>query len=406
MLSVQNLDGTGKRKSYCELTRHTHEQCDSKGDYAMKNSDGKGRGRQTPLLRSILITTLIFLPMITTTKIQAQEESISMDISAADRVAAAYSSSNFRYHVLPANNQAGKAALGAGSLGTSATKPPRTAAVPAATIPSVPAPGFYPEDLVYFGGKVLTSVTSHPVYVNLASCGGTVAKCWGDPVRFLSDLSNSTFIHLTDQYVGVTDNNRYPPGTAVSTTVPLFADNVVGQDEILAIVHAAATKLGAGYAHTYHVFLPKGVDTCFDLSSVCYSPDFPPSFVFCAYHGSVVFNDIGHVLLSVEPYQNVPGCQSAPPDPNGILADSTNSVLSHEMVESITDPDPAGPGAQGITAWVNASSLLAFGAEIGDECEPVGGNGQFFDSRVILNGHPYKMQLEYSNKYHACAGAP
>jgi hypothetical protein len=325
----------------------------------------------------------------------AQDE-IRLDVSAADQVAATYNVSNFRYHIFPADTSAGKAAMAVHNFGT-----PIAGHANAVTpsILSVPAPGFYGEDLVYFGGARLATTKSNPVYVNMSSCGG-VAACWGNPVRFLSDLSNSTFIHLTDQYVGTTANNRYPPSTSATATVPLFVSNVVGQNDILAIVHTAAKALGTGYGHIYHVFLPKGVDTCFDLTNICYSPDNPASWVFCAYHGSVTFGDIGHVLLSVEPYQNVPGCQAAPPNPNGILADSTNSVLSHELIEAITDPDPG-------SGWVAAKSLIVNGAEIGDLCEPLGNSsGQFLDPTLTLNGRKYELQLEYGNNYHACTPAP
>ena len=120
------------------------------------------------------------------------------------------------------------------------------------------------------------------------------------------------------------------------------------------------------------MFLPKGVDTCFDLTNICYSPDNPPSFVFCAYHGSVTFSDIGHVLITVEPFQNVNGCSVATPSPNGALVDSTANVLSHELFESITDPDPPGTVTDivnGKFGWIALNSLIEFGAEIGDICE-------------------------------------
>jgi len=149
---------------------------------------------------------------------------------------------------------------------------------------------------------------------------------------------------------------------------------------LIAVVHDSAVALGVtsgGYNHEFHVFLPAGIDTCFPGDTVCYSPDNPTTFAFCAYHGSVVFSDIGHVMFSVEPYQNVPGCQAAPPNPNGMLADSTNSVLSHETIETITDPDG--------DAWIADNSLIAAGAEIGDLCEPTGNdNAQFLDSYVNL----------------------
>jgi len=72
------------------------------------------------------------------------------------------------------------------------------------------------------------------------------------------------------------------------------------------------------------------------------------------------FRDIGHVLYSVEPFQNVEGCSSRPGTPDGQLADSTNNVLSHETFETIPDPDG--------TAWLNILDNGVFGQEIGDEC--------------------------------------
>ncbi|PYV65658.1 MAG: hypothetical protein DMG95_01080, partial [Acidobacteria bacterium] len=98
---------------------------------------------------------------------------------------------------------------------------------------------------------------------------------------------------------------------------------------------------------------------------------------------------------TVEPYQNVAGCQVATPTPNGDLVDSTASVLSHETFETITDPD--------LDAWWSQASLIEWGAEIGDICEPiVNSNSQFLDPVFFVNGKRYKLQLEYSNKFHAC----
>lgn len=374
----------------------------------MNNARTSGTGQSTFSL--CMAATFVLLSLAVAIPVCAQDDAISIDVTAADQIAATYNVSHFNYHIFPASTPAGMTAAAARNFGTGAggSVTPRVAA----TIPQVPAPGFYGEDLVYFGGKVLKTVISNNIYVNEGSCGGSVASCWGNPEKFLTDLSNSDFIHLTDQYVGTKANNRYPVGKSFTTSIPLFgsgASNVVGMDDIFAAVHAVAKTVGTGYTHIYHVFLPKGVDTCFDFTNVCYSPDVPSSFVFCAYHGSLDFNDTvpTHVLISVEPYQNVPGCQAAPPNPNGMRADSTNSVLSHEMVESITDPDPAGPGVTGVTAWVSASSLVTLGAEIGDLCEPLGNKShQFLDPTIKLNGNSYELQGEYSNHYHACAFAP
>jgi hypothetical protein len=254
------------------------------------------------------------------------------------------------------------------------------------TVPVVTAPGFYPADLSNtHRGKVLTSVQSNNVYVNCA------ATCWGTPSVFLSRLAVSNFIHVTDEYVGATGNNRYTVGKATSINMSL--PGKLNSNNILQLVHTAARANGSGYDHVYHIFLRSGVDVC-TSANVCYSPDNTSTFVFCAYHGSVDFQDLGHVLYSVEPYQNVRGCSVAQPSPNGALVDSTSSTLSHELIETITDPDG--------NAWFAQSSLVENGAEIGDICEnPVGKYGA-----SAISGKSYAIQAEYSNKFHACSTTP
>jgi hypothetical protein len=310
-----------------------------------------------------------------------------------DRAAVA-SSSHFWYHARSARTLAAQSAP---RTLLTAARPKMTgirAAAVAATVPGLPAPGVYPDDLTYFGGKTVGSMASHNIFVNCTN------SCWGNPNRFLTDLGNSNFIHVVDQYTGSTANNRYKLGTGTSVTASLLT-GVATVNDILLIAHAAAKHMGTGYGHEYHGFLPKGVDTCFDPpnSNVCYSPDSPATFFFCAYHGSVDFPDIGHVLFSVEPYQSVDGCAVTSPSPNGRLTDSTASVLSHELIETITDPDG--------DAWIAVNTLPVLGAEIGDECEIPSLTQLLFNPPVSnLNGHNWKIQPEYSNFYHGCATVP
>lgn len=294
-----------------------------------------------------------------------QSGSMSIQISDSDMAAAA-GASNFRYHILPPI--------------TSKNNSPR------------PQNVVFPADLQFFGGAVLKTVVSHNIYLNAASTE------WGDPQGFLNNLNASTFIHVTDQYVKSTANGRYKTGANALVTHSYFLniDNIVPQTDIFAFVHAAAKVLGSGYGNIYHFFLPHGYDTCFDGTGECYSPDFLSTFAFCAYHGSVTFPDaVGHVVFSVEPFQNVPGCNTVStlppvgpqPPPNGQLKDSTDSVLSHEYFEAITDPDP-------FSGWVNPDP--AYASEIGDLCR--------FKPYVVisLNGHPFEIQREYSNAVHGC----
>lgn len=263
----------------------------------------------------------------------------------------------------------------------------------------------YFTDVQYGGGHVVKSAVSHAIYLQPQSgvqC--TVATCWGDPEGYLRDLGSSDFIHVIDQYVGLSRNNRYTVGfhATVNYTPPVTP---LLDTDIQAFVHAAAAKTGnAGYGHIYHVFLPPGQDECLDSTlSDCYSPDNDSTFYFCAYHSSVDFPDIGHVIYTVQPYVNIPDCQVQPGSPNGSLVDSADNVLSHETFETITDPDG--------DAWINSKSSLYSGFEIADECAVFGFDASdLFDGfkvpTFLIGQRRYAVQLVNSNEKHACSSAP
>jgi hypothetical protein len=266
----------------------------------------------------------------------------------------------------------------------------------------------YPADLTYQGGQLVTTAEHHAIYLRPnGNC--PVFTCWGNPEGFLSDLSRSNFIHITDQYVNASANDRYPVGQHAHFNITPPHNFSTGSEpytdaDMVAFVHAVASRTGqTGYGHIYHVFLPQGTDECFDTSySVCYSPDSSSAFFFCAYHGSVDFSDIGHVLYTVEPYQNVGGCNEPPNTPNGQLADSTDSILSHEVFETITDPD-------GLSWWNNGGDLDLNGYEIGDECqwfEIIGTSAYFKPSFFQVGERTYAVQGEYNNNAHGCTTAP
>jgi hypothetical protein len=257
----------------------------------------------------------------------------------------------------------------------------------------------YPGDLTYLGGAVVDSAQSHNIYL-LPNGKCPISQCWGDPAGFLKSVAHSDLIHLVDQYIGLSSNDRYTLGfnATLSYTPPAtpLTDN-----DMLAVVHAVAALTGdSGYGHIFHIFLAPGQDECFDSTfSVCYSPDNPGSFFFCAYHSSVDFTDsVGHALYSVEPFQNVPGCQVRPGTPNGQLIDSTNDTLSHELIETITDPDG--------TAWINFSDNVLIGEEIADECafDFFTATNAYGDPFVYRIGNKlFATQPEYSNALHGCA---
>ena len=312
-------------------------------------------------------------------------------VGANDRTQAGQSKNVF-HRAQPANTVRGTASRRQEELLTL-----RSAPAPKASDASSNRSGVrYPGDLTFQGGTVVDSAESHAIYL-LPNGKCPISQCWGNPEGFLRDLAESRFIHLVDQYIGLRASERYTLGDRAKInytppTVP-FTDA-----DVQTFVHAVASAAGEnGYGHIFHVFLPPGQDECFDSTfTVCYSPDNVNTFAFCAYHGSVDFPDIGHVLYSVEPFQDVPGCRVRPGTPNGQLADSTNDVLSHELFETITDPDGIG--------WWNSTGGGMFGEEIGDECFFY--VQSTFDSDPFLyniDGHSYATQPEYSNAVHGCA---
>jgi hypothetical protein len=243
---------------------------------------------------------------------------------------------------------------------------------------------FYPADVGNPSNNVtIATARNHDIYLN------ALPNVWGNPAEFLEDLSKSDFIHVTDQYVNATADNRYPVGYGAFVIYP-NAPHTLAPNDIFAILHVAAGTFGTGYEDVYHVFVPPGIDVCTVPGAVCYSPDNPATFAFCAYHGAVTFPDIGHVIYSVEPYQNVQGCAINGTLPNGVLIDSTASALSHELFELITDPD--------LNAWWDRVDLDLHGAEIADVCQ----RASFSYDTPLLNGRLYEIQPEYSNAVHAC----
>ncbi len=369
------------------------------------------------ILRYILTVAMgAILTSCTTVKVQQRPVTKAVNPSAYDRHQAEHAR-NVMHHMMPANTPAAMVMEQTKPFGThsnAASPPPPGRSEPSQSEQDIR----YPGDVQFHGGNVVQSAEEYLIYVNLASSASchTIAACWGDPSGFLHDLGLSDFIHVVDQYAGVSSGDRYrasPRLINVSYTPAAGAGHPFTDTDIQTIVHAVvrALRLPTGYHSIFDVFLVPGQDECSTSDSgTCYSPDNPATFVFCADHSSVDFADVGHVLYTVEPYQNVTGCSSRPNGPNGQLVDSTNNVLSHETSEVISNPDG--------TAWWNELDSGSFEEEIGDECSfllfipppPAAPGPQsvvYFDpSDVTLNGHRYLVQPEYSNDQHACAIPP
>jgi hypothetical protein len=245
-----------------------------------------------------------------------------------------------------------------------------------------------PWDLTWNGGPVIRNATQWNLYIN---CPTTPAQCWGTgaltPKTFLHDYQQSSMIQIVGQYLHEDPDGRFANINELAATVKFAVDSTTGSptmtgQDLIAILHAASqftTK--SGYNQIYHVFIPKGTDMCTQPGN-CYSPDNFNTFVFCAFHGAVDFDNTGgyHVLFTMEPYQFAPGCD-APNQPRVI--DATASTLSHEFTELVTDPD--------LNSWFNDLT----GNEIGDLCFT-------FRNPEQIASNSYVIQEEYSNTVHAC----
>lgn len=156
------------------------------------------------------------------------------------------------------------------------------------------------------------------------------------------------------------------------------------QTELLALI--AAHGLPGDTNAIYFVHLPPGVDECDgpgaeSASNQCADTD------FCAYHSAT--GNSGP-LYGVIPYAHVSGCGTSESPNGGNPADDTISVLSHEHIETITDPFGTG--------WITAQ-----GDEIGDLCASPGvygsplGGGAGAQWNQVINGNHYFLQDEYAD---------
>jgi hypothetical protein len=263
--------------------------------------------------------------------------------------------------------------------------------------------------LANFGGTPgnqfgVVSARQANIYLN---CPGHDDSCWGDSkgsiTTFQANLAKSNFISIVDQYVGVRGRGRYPLGAQFFSDQTLpnapWGTPTLLDSDAQALAFAAANSTSSfGYGFIYHVFVPQGTDVCFDNSfSMCYSPDHTDTFSFCGYHAS--FDSGGkHILYSVEPFDPVPGCSVSPQS----ATDAQVTTLSHEIFETITDPDPP-------FQWFNQVLGLLGVGEIGDEYSVVVGLSQFDNPEIFLvslGSQKYNIQLEYSNKRFGCSAIP
>ncbi|HEY7171772.1 MAG TPA: hypothetical protein VH417_13065 [Vicinamibacterales bacterium] len=191
--------------------------------------------------------------------------------------------------------------------------------------------------------------------------------------QFVRDLSYTPYYGIASQYndsAAKINPTLAFGGTWLDTTNPLPSAALASEDLLAEVNRAKAANGWTSDANSYfQIYTPAGVASTF--SGICGLHYFAnPAF------GQIIFPQ--------------PGCFPAAPYPNDAVVDAAINISAHEILETVTDP-------QG-NAWFFQNS----GGEIGDLCAWMFGTRAGDGSNVIMNGHPYVVQMEWSNAISGC----
>jgi hypothetical protein len=222
----------------------------------------------------------------------------------------------------------------------------------------------------------------------------------GTPAAYGSSFNAAADTHLDADPLPAPDSNCSDRSYAACVTDAQI------QHEIDVV--ATRNNWPRGEGNIFFLVTPPGLGSCIVGSlSTCFNA----GGGFCGYHGDFA-SASGETIYATIPDAAVAGCQNDPSartgyQPNPGAADATLSLLSHEHVETITDPEGQAPGTKG--AWYGAST----GDEIGDVCAKDFGNqlglsrpsDQASAFNQQIGRHPYQLQTEWSNADKGCMQA-
>jgi hypothetical protein len=272
--------------------------------------------------------------------------------------------------------------------------------------------------LTYYGGRVVSNMHVVQVLWGTGTAGGgngqflTQVRNTTTPslATFYQQVLNSAYVDwLTEYNTDIIDfgggqgtNQSIGHGSFVTqvaitpsdTSNPI--DDTAIQTELTNQIAAghlpAPTTDAAGNNNTYYaVFFPHGMSITQGGSGSCVAGG------FCAYHGTIAASgSVGEIYYGVHPdMQSGSGCDTGCGS-GATPFDNYTSVASHEMVETITDPEVG-------LATIFAPPLAWYdnnNGEIGDICNAQQG------SIVGADSHTYTVQKEFSNTANDCIVVP
>jgi hypothetical protein len=218
-------------------------------------------------------------------------------------------------------------------------------------------------------------------------------------VQFLQDICSDPFMHIAAQYTDGLGGAgpcfiATPPAGKFNPLVDTSAypEPTLSFADIDAEAVSVANYMGATFDGNTEVFVftPYTTPSCFQTNPNMNC--FPTSYV--AYHGFESNNGVESIIAYMPEAAAVCGSQlcSLFPSPNSDpVSDIEMAPLSHELMESLTDPTAGG--------WYYSTNQ-----EIGDQCVGDFGSPNSDGSNIYLgiHGDPYLIQKEWSNSNGGC----
>ncbi len=278
-----------------------------------------------------------------------------------------------------------------------------------------PAATAKPTNLKDLGGPMMSDVTVYNIFW-VPDAAATPNESLIN--RFTEDLGGQ-FVNLLGQYgfqnqLGFggswVDTDALPSlPTASGSGYPILQDSDI-QTVITNAQNANPQWNPPSLSTLYMVYLPEHTELCNPTIGCTYKGD------FCAYHGAYIDKADPNIpiVYGAMPYDGdrMDGCSiqsstttgsSGSDDPNGDPAtDSEISTASHEIFESLTDPEVlTNP------AWTGGANPVDPGfqrvGEIGDLCAYIDNPDGYGDGGdITLNGDRYILQDEWDNATSSC----
>lgn len=241
------------------------------------------------------------------------------------------------------------------------------------------------QNLVYGGGPVMAGTTF--TYAIFWEPTGNVDAHYNSLInRYFRDIGSSPLYRIASQYTqanGGFPSNAVPAASWVDHRayphLPVVDNDI--QDEV---THAQRVNgWHSSMHHLFVVFTERNINVCIDAThSQCTSNG------YCAYHSSFGSDTLYAALPYIASFQCDPYA-----NPNHDDADKTITGLSHEQIESATDPLG--------NAWLDRQSN-----EIADKCAEYYGPTNAQNADVMWNHHPYMVQEEWDNHTSSCRLMP